>query len=90
MTFFIETLKDVLNAINFFIEHNEQYFTIRRIREYYQINPFNQGKITLIQNILNLLEKKEFIEFSKENKSSSIYKIPNLKFNIPKIIKELI
>ena len=79
----MQNLRDVINAINYFIEEKKIIFDTKRIRNYYKIKPSNRSKINFIWRFLVFLENNGYIELVHEN--PKLYRIPQSKIDFKEV-----
>ena len=79
----MQNLRDVINAINSFIEKKKSIIDTKKIRKYYKIKPSNRSKINFIWRLLEFLESNGYIELVHENPKS--YRIPQSKIDFKEL-----
>ncbi len=90
MDFFVENLKEVLEAINKMIEKNINIVTTKKIRQINNIHSSNHSKINFIWRSLKYLEKTGILEEHSSTRLK-IYKImTQKKVDIEKFISQVI
>ena len=89
MDFFLENLKDTLEAINKLIDNNINVVNTKRVRRCNNVKSSNRSKINFIWRSLDFLEKEGILELNGEN-SPKTYKIKlNKKVNVEELISQL-
>jgi len=86
MDFFIEHLKDVLEAVNREIEHNIFMINTKRVRKIYHIKSSNRSKITFISRSLSYLEKTGILILINGKKPKNYMVNVKKKINIAQFI----
>ena len=88
MDFFKKYLIETIQGINGLIELNESYVNVRKIRTILEVEPSNKTKINFYWRNLQLLEQKKILKLHSRNRSK-VYKLPNSKIDIEKLLKKL-
>ena len=89
MDFFLENLKDTLEAINKLIDNNINVVNTKRIRRCNNVKSSNRSKINFIWRSLDFLEKEGLLELNGTSNPKT-YKIKlNQKINVEELISQL-
>ena len=89
MDFFLNNLKETLEAINKLIDNNVNVVNTKRIRRYNKIKSSNRSKINFIWRSLAFLEEKGVLEMNGIN-CPKCYKIKsNGKIDIEQFISKI-
>jgi len=89
MDFFIENLKDVLEAVNKKIENHRLTINTRIIRRLYDIESSNRSKINFIWQSLQYLEKEGILILINGKRPKNYMINVKMKINIEKFISQV-
>ena len=89
MDFFLENLKDTLEALNKLIDNNINIVNTKRIRRCNNVKSSNRSKINFIWRSLDFLEKEGLLELNGASNPKT-YKIKlNQKIDVEELISQL-
>ncbi|MFX1499984.1 MAG: hypothetical protein ACFFDH_03365 [Promethearchaeota archaeon] len=82
----LELFNEFLAAINNFIENNEHYVDVKKIRKFYKIKSSNRSKINFYFRFLKLLEQNGLIRIIIGKNKPKKYELPESKIELNQII----
>lgn len=89
MDFFLNNLKDTLEAINKLIENNVTIVNTKRIRRCYKIKSSNRSKINFIWRALKCLEEEGILILNGITNPKTYKIISNDKIDVDKILSQI-
>ncbi len=89
MDFFLDNLKDTLEAINKLIENNVTLVNTKRIRRCYNVKSSNRSKINFIWRALKYLEEEGILTLNGITNPKTYKIISNDKIDVDKILSQI-
>ncbi len=89
MDFFIDNLKDTLEAINKLIENNVTIVNTKRIRRCYNVKSSNRSKINFIWRALKCLEEEGILTVNGITNPKTYKIISNDKIDVDKLLSQI-
>jgi len=89
MDFFLDNLKDTLEAINKLIENNVTIVNTKRIRRCYNVKSSNRSKINFIWRALKCLEEEGILTLNGITNPKTYKIITNDKIDVDKILSQI-
>jgi len=89
MDFFLDNLKDTLEAINKLIENSVTIVNTKRIRRCYNVKSSNRSKINFIWRALKCLEEEGILTLNGITNPKTYKIISNDKIDVDKILSQI-
>ncbi len=89
MDFFLDNLKDTLEAINKLIENNVTLVNTKRIRRCYNVKSSNRSKINFIWRALKCLEEEGILTLNGITNPKTYKIISNDKIDVDKVLSQI-
>jgi len=89
MDFFLDNLKETLEAINKLIDNNVTLVNTKRIRRCYNIKSSNRSKINFIWRTLKCLEEEGILRLNGITNPKTYKILSNEKIDVDKLISQI-